>query len=453
MDRILQRFARTCFGRYTCPRTQSWPVSLRAARYVYALVRDLATGELSLRAMSLVYTTMLAIVPLLAFMFSVAKGLGFHRELQPVLLRFLEPIGPRAEEITSNVVNFVDNLSSGTLAAISIALLLYTALSMAQKVESSFNFVWRVDRPRSLTQRFSEYLSVMFVGPLLMVISNVLIAALSNALVLERLAEIGPFGSWLAVLGSMLPYALVIGAFTFLYLFIPNTKVHLRPALIGGLFAGIAWAASGYFFTSIVAGSTRLEAIYSGFAIVIVLMFWLYVSWFILLLGSQLAYYLQNPYQLRMGRRIESVANDLRERLAINTMLLVGRDFANPDHGWSTASLAAKLRVPKGSLEPVIGALMHAQLLAETADGKMIPARDPRGIAVTDIVAAVRRGARTRVTDGSEDWNKTVDSVANRINDAIEQSLAGRTLADLVDYDVRNSQTVGEHKLSPGPAD
>lgn len=423
------------------PHDRAAAALIKTARYAFALARDFAAGELSLRAMSLVYSTMLAIVPLLAFSFVIAKGLGLHRQLEPLLLTFLEPIGPRAGEISTNVIEFVDNISGSVLASLSIGLLLIFALSMAQKVESSFNFVWRVDRPRSLARRFSEYVSVMFVGPIVMAIATGLIAALSSAAFVEKMRQLEPFGSMIAALSDSTPYLLVIAAFSILYLIIPNTKVRFRPALIGGTFAGIGWAASGQLFAALVVTSTRYEAIYSGFAIVIVLMFWLYLSWLILLLGSQLAFYLQNPYHLRLGLRREPMSNSLRERLAINAMLLVGRDFAHPAHGWRTESLAAELRLPSTSLEPIMAALTDGDLLAQTSDLRLVPARDPRRISINDVVDAVRR---QRDGHGSEsgEWNATVDDLARRIDGAIEDVLLERTLADLVDEDVAREQAM-----------
>src|SRR5919109_4437434 len=152
-----------------------------AARYAYALLRDLAQGDLNLRAMSLVYTTMIAIVPLLSFVFAFVKGPGLHRDFEPLLLRFLTPLGsPRAAELTQRIVGFVDNVSGLALGTLGMAILLWSALSMAQKVESSFNFVWRVDRPRSFARRFSEYLAFMLVGPLVMSLAMGGIATLSS---------------------------------------------------------------------------------------------------------------------------------------------------------------------------------------------------------------------------------------------------------------------------------
>ena len=156
-------------------------VLLIGARYIYAMLRELSTGELNMRAMGLVYTTMLALVPLLALSFSVLKGFGYHERMEPLLLAFLAPLGPRSEELTATIIGFVDNVQGSALAGVSLALLLVTALSMAQKVENSFNFVWRVDRPRSFGRRFSEYLSVLLVGPLLMTISMGMLSTIQNA--------------------------------------------------------------------------------------------------------------------------------------------------------------------------------------------------------------------------------------------------------------------------------
>jgi membrane protein len=412
------------------------PKSRVVARYAYALFRDLWNGDLSLRAMSLVYTTMLAIVPLLAFAFSVLKGLGFHRNLAPLLQGFLAPLGPRAAELTETIVGFVDNVSGSTLASVSIVVLLFSALSMAQKVEGSFNFVWRVDRPRSFGRRFSEYLSVMFVGPLVMSVAMGFIATLASTSVMSAVVEVPIVGEWVGSLSNLLPYLLVIASFTFLYVFVPNTRVRFVPALIGGVFAGVLWAGGGNLFTSFVVSASRAEAIYSGFAIVIVAMGWLYLSWVILLLGAQLAFYVQNPYHLPLGQRAAVTSNALRERLALATMLLVGRDFDTPGHGWRIESLSASIRVQRNLLEPVVTALMGADLLTRTHEQRLMPARDPRRISIVDVLAAVRE-AEGGDHGVEEDWSPTVDEIARGIDEAIRRSLGERTLADLVDADAR----------------
>ena len=146
-----------------------------------------------------------------------------------MIFRFLAPLGPRAGELTTRIIGFVDNVSGSTIASIAIALLLLSALSMAQKVESSFNYVWRVDRPRSFARRFTEYMTFMLVVPLLMSLALGVTASVASTTVMDRLQQIEPFGAWLVSLGGLMPYVLVIALFSFLYVIIPNTRVHVRP--------------------------------------------------------------------------------------------------------------------------------------------------------------------------------------------------------------------------------
>ena len=405
------------------------------ARYTVALLREFASGELSLRAMSLVYTTMLAIVPLLALSFSILKGLDFHHEMEPILQNLLQPLGPRSQELTETIIGFVDNVQGSALAGVSLIVLLYTALSMAQKVENSFNYVWRVGRPRSFGRRFSEYLSVMLVGPVLMSVSMTMVASVENASLIDRLQSLEPIGSIVVNAIQLMPYLIVIGAFSFLYAFVPNVSVRIRSALLGGLFAGICWVSSGALFAEFVAGTSSTVVIYSGFAIVIFGMIWLYVSWLVLLLGAQFTFFHQNPEYLRVQRRSPELSNEVTERLAMSVMLLVGKDDENAPDGWDLAGLAARIGVPKHILERTIDALHGAQLLAVTTDDRLLPARDLRRIGISEILAAVRTPTSERDGGEPQHWNSAVQNVAEQVDAAVSAAVDSKTLADLVDDD------------------
>lgn len=413
-----------------------------AARYLFALARDMFSGELTLRAMSLVYTTMIAVVPLLAFSFSVLKGFGVHRQLEPLLNEFFAALGPRGPEITQNVIGFVDNVQGTALAGISLGILLYSVLAMAQKVEGSLNFVWRVDRPRSLARRFTEYLSVILVGPLLMFIAFGMTTTLTSNFVVQELQQIDAINETMLQVGKLMPFFMVVLAFSFLYAFIPNTKVRLRPALIGGLVAGVLWVGGGRLFAWIVVSASAQEAIYSGFAIVISAMFWLYASWLILLVGGQLAFYVQNPDYLPVGRRLPSMANSLRERVALMVAVLVGRDFDQGGTGWRAEGLAARAGLPNHQVQQVVNALQDSGIITETANDRLIPGRALARITVTDILAAVRGPSQSRLQ-----WPAAVDTLSNRIESALAAALAGETLADLVQNDADSLATSDSHAV------
>jgi membrane protein len=404
----------------------------RILRYPYALLRDVLKGDLTLRAVSLVYTTLLSIVPLIALSFSVLKGLGFHRELEPVLYSFLEPLGDRAYDLTAQIMGFVDNVRGGVLGSIGLVFLLYSAISMVQKVEESFNFVWRVEQPRSFARRFSEYLSVMIVGPALIVAALGLIAAFGSSAVMRWISGYQPFGSILLFLGKLTPYLLVTAVFTFMYGFVPNTRVRFVAALVGGLFGGVLWAASGVIFTSFVASSTNTMVIYAGFAIVIVALIWLYWSWLILLLGAQLAFYVQQPQYLRPGRGEIHLNSSLRERVALSIMYLIVCDYRESQHRWTINKLAEHLEIPGAAVGPVVTALERKNLLLVADDDTWVPGRDPQKIGLADVLEAVRNDIAGPRLGRLRDVAPAVDA-ARTAEHALRDALKGKTVIDLLD--------------------
>lgn len=404
----------------------------RILRYPYALLRDILRGDLTMRAMSLVYTTLLSVVPLIALSFSVLKGLGYHRDFEPVLYSFLEPLGDRGYELTKQVMDFVENVRGGVLGSLGLIFLLYTTISMIQKVEESFNFVWRVAQPRSLARRFSEYLSVMIVGPAVIVAALGMIATLANTRAVLALAKYEPFGSVLVGLGHLTPYVLVTGVFAFLYAFMPNTRVHTRAALIGGLFAGVVWAATGIIFASFVVESTRNIIIYASFAIVIVALIWLHISWLILLLGAQLAFYVQNPQYLRPGRGEIHLNASLRERVALSIMCLIVTDYCSASHRWNTNRLAEHLDLPGAALNPIVTALERAKVLLLAEDETWVPARDPQTIQLVEVLEAVRHDSAGPRLGRIRDVAPAV-AAARAAEEAMAKSLEGQTVNDLVE--------------------
>lgn len=401
------------------------------ARHLYALVRDLLSGQLTLRAMSLVYITLLSTVPLLAFSFSLVKVFGVHNSLKPPLYRLLEPLGPKGADMTDAIIGAVDKVEGGVLGTLSLAFFIYTAIAMVQRVEASFNYVWHVTRPRSLARRLAEYVAVLLVGPVVMTTALGLIASIGSDVMVQAILAIEPFGSALLVAGKVLPYVLVIAVFTFLYKFLPNAAVQMRAAATGGVIAGGLWSFVGAVFASALALTGAGNAIYSTFAISIAALIWLYVSWLILLIGAQIAFYVQNPVALRLGRQEPRISNGLRERIALNIMYLIGVSFRDGSSACTTRTIAGATNIPGLTLGPVIAELEAAGLISATQDEALVPGRDPSRITLADVLAAVRGGCETGELVQPR-WSGPVDDVAGRVESAITGLTAGTTLSDLI---------------------
>ncbi len=401
-------------------------------RNLYAVTRDIASGQLTLRSMSLVYTTLLSVVPLLAFSFSVLKGLGVHRHLQTRLYAVLEPLGDKGVEITDQVVRLVNNVNGSVLGGIGLAFFVYTAISMVQKIEEAFNYVWYVTKPRNFARWLAEYMLVLLIGPVLIAIALGAIASLQNEAIVQWFASSALFGPVFAATSKLTPFLIVTAVFSFLYVYMPNTDVRFSSAIVGGIAGGFMWSTIGMLLAAFIANSARTQAIYASFAIAVVTLIWLYLNWLILLIGAQIAFYFQNPAYLRIGRREPRLSNAMRERLALNIMFIIGAAFRDVGKTVNLKSLSEDLRIPSLTIAPILQALEDNGLLAATENEDLVPGREVTRIKLSDVLAVVREQGETGSYRDPR-WAPSITSIGETIDASVESSLGDKSLAQLLD--------------------
>jgi membrane protein len=407
--------------------------TLRLLRYPYAVVRDLARGEINLRAMGLVYTTLLTLIPLLAFSLSILRIFGGHRDIEPIVYEFFRPVGgAAATELTGRVVQFAHRVSSGVVGSVGLALLAWTLVGTIKKVEDSFNFLWHVDQPRSFARRIAEYTTLLIAGPVLLVaFVGVSHAALGSAPVQEMVRL--PLLQRLRGTGiSLAPYAMVTAFFTALYMLVPNTRVQWRAALTGAVVGGVLWAAIGKMFTALVVYSTRLTIVYAGFAFVVAALLWTYFGWLILLAGAQLSFYVQNPSYLRLGLQQLRLSSVELEQLALKLMYFVGRSHVAGGRRWTVNGLANELGLPGIAVAQMAATLERAGLLIVTDYDELVPARDISRIDVHQILDIARNQRSGHIAPRHLPI-PPVDRLLESVDEAWRSRCANLTLRDLVD--------------------
>src|SRR5499426_864260 len=306
-----------------------------ALKIVVMVGRDSLQNLVKLEAMALAFKTLLSLAPLLAVIFSILKGLGVHNRFEPALAEALSPLGEKGKEVTAYLIGFVDKMSAGALGSIGLVTLFITVLSLMGIIEQAFNRIWRVKAQRKLARRFSDYLSVILVGPVLVVAAITITATLQNNNFVQKMISLEPFGIVILTLLKFVPYLTLWGAFTFLYFFIPNTRVKLTSALVGGLVAAVLWQT---------------------------------VGWVIVLLGAQVAYAHQY-IRFYEGER-EFLTNSLagREKLALQIMYLIGRNFYQGRDPLSITALANQLYVPEGLVKDFTQTFRHGRLVLPVAN-------------------------------------------------------------------------------------
>jgi membrane protein len=394
---------------------------------IYSVSVNFIYHKGSLRAAALTYTTILSIVPFTAIVFSMLKGLGVQNALEP----FLRQIAGDSEETISRLINYVNNTNVRSIGVIGLLMLVLTVNSLMTSIEDAFNSILGVRNKRSAKRRFSDYLSVVFVGSILLFVSTSITSALQSQWILRWLVENTYFGGTIMLFFHFIPYVSIWIAMSFLYIFIPNTKIDFASAVIGGVVAGTAWVLAqwGYFHFQI--GVANYNAIYGTLAAVPVFLVWIYTSWLIVLFGLEIVFvhHYRSSGLPQFGPISLSVSE--REQMALALLVQVNLHFIKGGNPPSARLLSDELNFPLLSLEVVFDELEQLGYLVTTNGNNpgWLPACDSSGVNVSDVVGALRGVSEPHV---DSPVLQIVEDLVRKGWYGNQACLAGITLHDLV---------------------
>ena len=407
-------------------------LGIQSLRLATAVGMEFRNRLLDARAAGLVFTTLLSLVPFLAVMFSVLKAFGIHHVIEPSLAQALEPLGPKGQEITTTIVRFVDNIKIGVLGVVGIGGLFYTTYSLIDKIEQALNAIWQVREGRTWGRKFADYLSAVLVGPVLVFSAFGLLASLHNHTVVERLLEMEPLGTLVVWSGEVIPFLMLCGVFTFFYKMIPNTDVHLRSALVGGVAAAILWGIAGEAFAKFVASSAKYSAIYSSFAVLILFLLWLYAGWMIVLIGAQLSFFHQYPTAYLSRLLWEQGTVVFREQLALKVLRVLGHRYLKGDRPLRLPELSSELNMPLSLVEEEVERLVENGFVGRLQEPEGVSLiKSPDLIFVKEVLDSVRNGTPPWVLPHL-DTSDPVTALLRRRDKAVQKELAGATVRSLL---------------------
>lgn len=395
---------------------------------VYQIGSSFAAHQGTLRAAALTYTTMLSLVPFLAIAFSVLKGLGAQNALEPLL----QQVAGDSEETISRLIDYVNNTNVKSLGAVGVLMLVLTVISLMGQIEESFNATWGVQENRPFQRRFSDYLSVVVVGPILLLAATSMTSSLQSQWLVQWLIEHTYLGDTILLLFRMVPYLFIWLAMIFLYIFIPNTKVQLGSAVLGGVLAGTAWqiAQWGYFHFQV--GVGKYNAIYGTLAALPIFLVWVYTSWLIVLFGLEVVYAHQHRAIRAAQLRSRVLTAATREVLALSALLLVCSHFHDDAPPPVAAELSDELGIPLSEMGELLEMLRSVHFLAKTGENEAgwLPVRDPADIMLDEVVTALR-GILPPAEECAAACAKAIE-VLGRESDMRRESLKGVTIHDLI---------------------
>jgi len=403
----------------------------RALQFAVMIAEGFVRDHLLLRATALSYFTVLSVIPLLAVVISIAGSVGFGQDFAGLIVQQIAVGNPEAQARILERIQSVNFAGLGTLGA---ATLLVTTVVSISTVENDLNAIWGVRQQRTLPRRFADYLAVLVVGPVLLAVALSLKTTLESQWLVQRLIEY-PFFSLLYDLGlQQAPTVVLACAFSFLYWFLPNTRVRPFAAMLGGIVAGLLVVMAQSLYLHLMVGSARYDALFGGMVALPLLLVWIYFFWAIVLFGAEIAFAYDNLAVYRREVRGRGATPAESEAVGLRIALEVARAFRDGGPAWTSEALAEALDVPVRTVRAVLAELERAGIVAPRGSAEEAGAfqlgRSAEMIPVTEVVAALRGGREK--SGGDPDVSRVVEGVLGELEDGAEKGAAGRSLADLL---------------------
>ncbi|HPC02832.1 MAG TPA: YihY/virulence factor BrkB family protein [Syntrophales bacterium] len=406
---------------------------------LYRSAEGFHKDECMLRASAMTFYTLLSIVPVIAMAFGIAKGFGLQKTLE---VRLLENF-PGQEDVFSRLFTFantlLDNTRGGLLAGIGVVVLLWTVIKLLGNIEASFNAIWKVPRPRTIWRKFSDYLSLMLVAPILFVLSGSLNVFVTTQIrtILDKLPLLGAVGPYILFTLKFLPYLIFWILFTILYSLMPNRKVSLPAAFAGGILGGTLYQLTQWVYVHFQVGVAKYNAIYGSFAALPLFLVWLQLGWMIVLWGAEMSrVFEEGRGPLPEDFPDRDMSFRVRALLSLGTAASVVRAFHRGDPAPTAAGLSRELALPESLVEVLLGDLTAGGILVRVErEGEGAPGWHPARNVATITVQSVLEAASASGTDdlpGLEDapWKPAAEKLSE-FREILNAAPANRPVGDL----------------------
>ena len=425
----IQEFAKRAVG--TLPGDEGGgSLPARIIRVGHLLFRGYADDDLTIHASSLTFVTLTSLVPILAVGFALIKGFGMGADQMASVEQmgwFME-MPAQWQEFVLRVLNIVNTTNFSALGWIGLVFFVFTAVLLLANVEKSFNRVWGVDKNRSLLRQVTNYTSVLVLVPLLIGVAGGLKAKIAFS---QKIMGIDA-NVWAQDLAAFAIMWLAIG---FLYVFVPNTRVRLRPALSSSLLTTLVFLGWMRMFTVMQTGVVNYDRIYGAFAAVPVFLLWMYVTWVILLLGAEFTFALQNSDTYQMEGAADSASMRLRILVALMVLRRAGQAMATGKGLFDTADFARSNKAPIRLINSVVATLVGEGYLTQVAsrDAGYVLMRSPDSIRLDDLVAGlIRDGGGHEELEGTLTMDAPLQETLGKVEAGLRQGFGDLTLADMV---------------------
>jgi len=407
--------------------------------------RGLIRNRSWLQATSLAYATILALIPLMALLFALLKSLGIQRLLASHLMNRL---APGSHEFAQQVFTYIENTHVTSLGVFGVVWLIAALIILMSTVEQAFNATWHVSQTRPLRRKLSDYLSIFLLFPIFMAVAISLSSGLLRQPELRRILSDFLPSFFYSATNNLLSLGILWVAFTFIYLVMPNTRVRVVPALLGGVIGGSLWQVAHIIFAIFQGAATYYNAIYGALYHLLFLVIWMFWSWLVVLFGNEVAYAHQNLEPLRRAYlRPPPEQEPVDEYLALAALVAICTPFLQRRPLLSEEALDRMFSGDDFLARRVIGVLKKCHLILEMAPEsnheprRFIPALPLDQVSVRDVVECFRKARGEALVQSLSD-HPQMEALLRRLAERTPPSpWDSLTLAELVSLAASEPQT------------
>ena len=414
---------------------------IKQLRIFLLTVRGFDEDKCLTRASSLTFYTLLSIVPVMAMLFGVAKGFGIEKLLKDELTKLVIKL-PEQKEVLTKVMEYAESLlettRGGVVGGIGLALLFWSVIKVLSNIEASLNDIWEIKEARSWGRKFSDYLAVMLISPMLILVSSSATVFITSQItqLTEKIMLLGMLSPFIFLSFKLIPYVLVWILFTIIYVLMPNTRVNLKAGLVAGIIAGTIFQVVQWGYISFQIGATRYNAIYGSFAALPLFLMWVQISWWVVLFGAELSFAHQNVGTYEYEPDSKKVSPAFKKVLTLQIAHLLIKNFANGDRPLTDVEIGNRLKIPIRLVHNILYDLVQSRVISETTTREdqrfgYQPARDINTLTIKYVVDAVEQNGSNNIPVARTEEFKALSEALDKFRDEMEASPANRLLKDI----------------------
>ncbi len=407
-------------------------------RIILLAARGFSNDRVSLQASALTFYSLLSVIPIAAIVFAIAKGFGLDKNLEQLIIDKFQSEQEVLNWLLQNATNAIEKTRGGYIAGIGVIILFWSAMSLLNHIESSFNHIWQIRSSRPWYRKFTDYLTIMLIAPVFIILSSSITVFISTELTdyMTKAPILDFFKPVISFLFRFAPYFLSWITLTILFIIMPNAKVKFVPALISGIIAGTILQGIQWLYIDLQFGIAKLSAIYGSFAAVPLFIIWIQTSWIVVLLGAEISFANQNISRYELESEALNISNYQKRALVLMIMHIIIRNFSMGEKPISAEYIAVNLKIPVRLSRDILQDLSSANLVSiihenEEKERLYQPALDVNRLTVSYVFSRLdKKGVEQIMVIRNKDYEKII-SMLEKFDKLIAKSDSNILIKDL----------------------